>query len=370
MMSSLLKWFCCIHPCEGEIEVQESVAIMSNPDVVYINDKLSKIVPGRSFLFKGVTLRTCERFSINFVINHPTKDIALHFNPRLPQNYIVRNCKINGSWGTEEVTSPLKFSLFRGQPFAIQFLVTEHEFYISINGRHFASFRHRLPYDLINIVQVKGDVSDITMLESLADDYPDSLDFRPQIIQHLTSETEIGDSLEFGEFLDIPYYGKLEHQFLTGCEINIKGRVKLLPHSFYINLQQGIKIWPHPGIPFHFNPRFANIGGKHIIVRNSWYNGKWDREEVTQVTTDFFPGKEFLLTIRSNDASYTVYLNQKLIAEYPFRTTQYNVNTVYIQGDIHLYNVWMKNVDSVSVLMFNTNFSTHDEEYVMVDRAI
>lgn len=52
--------------------------------------------PGTSFVISGVILRTCERFSINILSVSNRQDIALHVNPRLPQNYIVRNSKISG----------------------------------------------------------------------------------------------------------------------------------------------------------------------------------------------------------------------------------------------------------------------------------
>ena len=53
-------------------------------------------VPGTSFIISGVVLKSCERFSINLHATSGKQDIALHFNPRLPQNYIVRNSKVSG----------------------------------------------------------------------------------------------------------------------------------------------------------------------------------------------------------------------------------------------------------------------------------
>lgn len=56
-------------------------------------------IAGTAFVITGVVLKSCERFSINLVTATNKHDIALHFNPRLPQNYIVRNSKISGeSW--------------------------------------------------------------------------------------------------------------------------------------------------------------------------------------------------------------------------------------------------------------------------------
>lgn len=53
-------------------------------------------VAGTAFVVSGVVLKSCERFSINILTATAKQDIALHFNPRLPQNYIVRNSKISG----------------------------------------------------------------------------------------------------------------------------------------------------------------------------------------------------------------------------------------------------------------------------------
>lgn len=96
-------------------------------------------------------------------MGHTHNDIALHVNPRLPQNYIVRNTKINGRWGKEDTTASLPFTLKRGEKFAIQILVTENEYLISVNGLHFTTYTHRIPYQRVTCVQVKGDIRDATL---------------------------------------------------------------------------------------------------------------------------------------------------------------------------------------------------------------
>ena len=44
-----------------------------------------------------------------------------------------------------------------------------------------------------------------------------------------------------------------------GSQIEFYGKVKLLPHSFYINLQDGTQLWPHPNVLLHLNPRFRKF---------------------------------------------------------------------------------------------------------------
>lgn len=56
------------------------------------------------------------------------------------------------------------------------------------------------------------------------------------------------------------------------------------------------------------------------------------------------PGKKFHLTINSCDTSYYVYLNEKFISEYQYRVNA-AVDTIYIQGDIHLYNVYIEDTN-------------------------
>lgn len=312
--------------------------------LIYSCTNLKDVVPGASYYITGNILNNCERFAINFSYDASGRDIALHVNPRLPQNYIVRNCKINGHWGTEEVTSALPFCLERGKRFTLQVLLTEGEFYISFNGTHFAAFKHRLPYNRIQCLQVKGDVSDVAVEYGNVLEYPDRLSGDDcgtihdiPVVNYLSTE-DIVENIQNakGNFIQMPFYGKVNSQFTMGTRLHIIGRVKVLPHSFFVNFQRGDKIWPHPIIAFHFNPRFALVGGKHSICRNSWFDGRWDREERSEIKTDFMPSRTFHLIFQITDSAYHVYLNGKLISEYQFRVRADIVDTVYIQGDIKL----------------------------------
>ncbi|XP_062551121.1 galectin-6-like [Armigeres subalbatus] len=314
----------------GSISLDKS----SSTEVVYTLENIAEVSPGLSFVISGTILLTCERFSINLMLKN--SDLALHFNPRLPQNYIVRNCRVKGVWGKEEVASPLSFNLHRGQKFKVQILVTDKEFLMCVNGRHFNTFKHRLPYRKICALEVKGDVKDVNVEQVHVESYPDIV--LEEIKQISTEHFTFPDILD-SHYKLMPYTGRLVEPFTNGKNMHIRGRVKLLPHSFYVNLQSNHSVWPHPSILFHLNPRFGNVGGKHVICRNSWLNGKWDREERSENLTDFMPGKTFHLKIACTDVSYQVYLNDKLIAEFIFRENPSLVETVYIQGDIKVFDV-------------------------------
>lgn len=143
----------------------------------------------------------------------------------------------------------------------------------------------------------------------------------------------------------MPYYGRLAAPLRVGQTIHIYGTVKLLPHSFYVNLQHGHHIWPHPTIAFHLNPRFAIVGANNVICRNAWYGGRWDREERSEIFADFMPSRTFHMTIRADADRFVVAVNGKCITEYAHRVDVGVTDTVHVQGDIWLDRVVLESND-------------------------
>ncbi|EDW80225.1 uncharacterized protein Dwil_GK21075, isoform A [Drosophila willistoni] len=382
----------------------------TDPLPKYCNNEIGRLEEGVSFTFTGKMPINCERFSINFVLDNETKDIALHINPRLPQNYIVRNTKLHEIWGPEEVSSALPFLLNRGERFSIQVLVTYACYMISVNGHHFAEYGHRIPYNEVKMVEVKGDVEEVEMLRTIVQSYPERLpESKARKIEiHLNEDgsDEIDASAEEeminipvewclinaptkqidpispksaqsllslqsskNDGLTLPYYGALPPESLAeGRCLKIEGRVRLLPHSFYINLQHGQNIWPHPTIAFHLNPRFSQASsgpmGKAVVCRNSWSAGSWGVEERSELDTNFRPGRTFSLVIVCTKDSFEVYVNKKFITEFKYKMASTLVDTIYIQGDIKLWNVTLEQnamIRGKNVRIYHN--PTYTEEY-------
>jgi Galactoside-binding lectin len=241
----------------------------------------------------------------------------------------------SGHWGEEETSSTFsaRYDLLRGHRFSIEILITDQEFMMGVNGKHFGSFAHRVPFRKINAIEVKGDVKEVAVDQLYRDIYP-------QVpIENVPSEEPFDDSL----FKAVPYIGKIFGGFGKSKVLHIHGKVKLLPHSITINLQEKQYFWPHPVIPLHINPRFSNQGGQHIICRNTWANGKWMKEERTDlVSKDLSPGKYFRMTIECSFEGYSIYLNENFFAEYSFRCDPNIVDTVNIFGDICLKKIWVE----------------------------
>lgn len=100
------------------------------------------------------------RFSIDLLCaskqQQQPPDIGFHFNPRLEQRYIVRNCRVNGRWGSEETTSSSEFDMERNMKYDLTFLIAENQFLVSINGKHFCAFTYRAPLSQFTAIEVRG----------------------------------------------------------------------------------------------------------------------------------------------------------------------------------------------------------------------
>ena len=209
---------------------------------------------------------------------------------------------------------------------------------MAVNGRHFGTYSHRIPYKKVIGIEVKGDVKDIEIEQKVLETYPQIL---PMEIPIQKDKSLVNDNNS--SIFKVPYYGKLSESLTNGKTLHIIGKVKLLPHSITINLQQTNYIFPHPIIALHFNPRFGNQGGRHVICRNSWTNGKWLKEERTDSSSDFMPGKIFHLKFECQHESYQIYLNDQFFAEYMFRADPSVVDTINVYGDILLKNIFVEN---------------------------
>nr|CAI5827705.1 unnamed protein product [Callosobruchus analis] len=295
------------------------------------------LTPGCCVRLKGFVQPTCSRFAVNLRCGKQSdSDIALHVNPRLSQRYVVRNSLIANRWGTEETTCISKLNLVRNKPFEMDILVTESMFFVSINGKHVCAFVYRVPLSKVKNIQVVGLVK-ISGVEytTLCSYTQPSSNFEPytvSVIEDLQVPTET---------LEVPLIAKLPVGFLQGWQLEIHGKVKILPSSFFINLQEGLQMWPHPTVHLHLNPRFNTTVGKYMFIRNAWTNGDWGQEERCP-GAHFSPGSAFVVAIRRSNDHYAVWVDGKLAGEFKYRADANKVNALYIQGDVTIKAVCIR----------------------------
>lgn len=120
------------------------------------------------------------RFSIDLLCANKQQqqapDIGFHFNPRLEQRYVVRNCRLNGRWGDEETTTTRDFEMERNKKYDVAILIAEGQFLVSVNGRHFCAFTFRVPLSQLAGIEVRGMVDVYSVSYKQMDSYPEEED--------------------------------------------------------------------------------------------------------------------------------------------------------------------------------------------------
>ncbi|XP_051849165.1 galectin-9-like isoform X3 [Antechinus flavipes] len=99
------------------------------------------LYPSRNIIVSGSILLTANMFTINLICGN---DIAFHLNPRFTEKAVVRNTKINYTWGSEERSLPGFMPFTQGQPFTILIRCEMHCFKVSVNGQHQFDYNHRM----------------------------------------------------------------------------------------------------------------------------------------------------------------------------------------------------------------------------------
>nr|CAD7459127.1 unnamed protein product [Timema tahoe] len=335
------SFFRCCCPCcvrkggrrkHHAYKVKFSDLLPEAKPIPFVSELPVTLSKGRTITIHGDIFPDAVRMSLNLVCgSQMDSDLALHLNPRFDQNYVVRNCRIASHWGQEEAAAHRKNPLHRGKTFALTVFVAEEQFLVSVDGRHFCGYTFRVPLQRVVMLAVHGDLSVSTVEHGTAEIYPENC---PMMELPLSRTTEDPPMESF--------IGRLAGPLKPGDYVEVLGRVKLLPHSFYVNLQHGCHIWPHPSISLHVNPRFKTGAGVGVAL-NSWFHHKkrWGREEIVR-STAFRPGREFTLRIVQLDDGFQLRVDDKDLTIFKYRSELKEediVDTVVVQGDVFIHDV-------------------------------
>jgi len=310
---------------------------VENPTVPFIAELSVPIDVGRVILVEGEILPHANRFSVNLACGStPMSDVAFHLNPRFDQNHVVRNSRLGGRWGREECTASQRNPFKRGEKFCLIVLAVEDGFMVAVNNYHFCMYAYRTLRIRIQTVQIHGDVTVKSFEYRMTDRYPEIRPDIPDPAVTISYTTPLSDSIK--DNVVLPVLGNLPMGLLIGQELEIVGRTKLLPHSFYVNLQNTMHMWPHPDIMLHINPRFPTSAEFNVIV-NSWSKGKWGNQH--KYPSLFRPGQPFSIKILCKRDEYLVRVDGIELCAYRYSSSVHTVNTLYIQGDALIKEITM-----------------------------
>lgn len=258
-------------------------------------------------------------------------DIAVHFNVRLPQCYVVRNTRRNGKWGPEETTAFRLFPFKIDQPFTIEIVVDEKETLWAVDGMQYCSYAHRNPNPFAaQWVQVTG-VRDATLNVNKTDIFP-TLAPPPVEVPFRASIDSLREDSEPTWHANV--IATLTKGIPEGYQLVIYGRLRPLLHSFAIDLMDYAREWPRANVLAHVNVRayFESQRERQLVVLNAWL-GDWGPER-RQRTARLIPGTYTKLRIIRQAADWAVYADDFLIGELEFRAAAAGVRAVRVRGDL------------------------------------
>ncbi|XP_031646899.1 galectin-9B isoform X2 [Oncorhynchus kisutch] len=269
-----------------------------NPSLPFTGSIQGGLQEGKTITITGRVHHGADRFHVNLQCgSRAGADIALHFNPRYDSHpgYVVTNTLQQSRWGTEERKQHSPFQ--RGSSFSLEITDQRDFFQLKVNGNHFMTFKHRIPFYSVDTISADGKVE-------------------------LTS-------IVFQNPAAVPYKNMINGGLYPGRTINIQGVVNPNANRFHINLLF------NSGIALHFNPRFDET----LVVRNSKLRDQWGKEERSG-GMPFHRGQAFTLSITCEAQCYKIVVNGNQTSTYKHRhTLLQQVNILEVDGDLSLTSV-------------------------------
>ncbi|CAI5445223.1 unnamed protein product [Caenorhabditis angaria] len=204
----------------------------------------------------------------------PETSVILHLKFNFKDKKVVLNSYENSTWG-KEVRESIPFHA--GEDYDLRIRVLDEALEISANGKKIVDFAHRIPFNTIENLAVKGDLS--------------------------ISGLHWG-----GRFYKLPWETGFPGGHLqNGQKINIYAIPRGDRFSFDL-------IARNQDILFHFNPRIK----EKVIVRNSHRNGFWDKEE-REGASNLQKDVGFDLSIINEEYSIQIFINGERFGTFQHR---------------------------------------------------
>ncbi|XP_058489556.1 galectin-4-like isoform X4 [Solea solea] len=315
-----------------------------SPAIPYLGPIYGGVREGTSIYLQGSVPQDITRFQVNLLCGQSEgSDIALHFNPRFDGwDKVVFNSCQGGSWGSEDKIRSMPFN--KGKSFEMVIMVTSQGYKITVDGKDFHTFEHRLPLYSVRALQITGDVS-IQTINVIGGGYPGS------------SGGDMGGGYPGGDMgggypggnmgegypgsqlpgmgaqpiynPPIPYAGMIPGGFFPKRTIIIRGMVphgaKKMSFNFMVSRSRDIA--------FHLNPRVKD----KIVVRNSKIGGAWGHEEREVNMNPFREGQYFDMSIRCGNGRFKVFVNGEHLFDFAHRFPSFNeIDRVEIEGDVQI----------------------------------
>ncbi|XP_019900129.1 galectin-6 isoform X1 [Esox lucius] len=361
-----------------------------NPSIPYVGPIYGGLRSGMSVYIQGVIPHHITRFFINLQCGEAEgSDIAFHFNPRFDGwDKVVFNSCQGGKWGSEEKTHNMPFS--KADAFEMVIIVNQEGYQVTVNGKDFHKFKHRLPVERVCALHIGGDVSIQTINvigggggmgggnmaggypaggypgDQMGGGYPGDMGGGmggcypggpggypggpggypggpggypggpggypggpggyPEGYPGGNLPTMVGQPIYNPT---IPFSGTIPGGLSSKRTIIIRGIVPIGANRFCVNFVVG----GSRDIAFHMNPRLR----EKEVVRNSMIGGVWGAEEKQVTLNPFQEGQYFDISIRCGNQRFKVFVNGQHVCDFAHRYPNHGqIDTLELTGDIQV----------------------------------
>ncbi|XP_052756077.1 galectin-8-like isoform X1 [Galleria mellonella] len=340
------RLFCRSHTSDSSVNEEETAPVtltqLAEARDVKFTQKLSEPLSiGSHIVCTGTLSEDLPWFAVNIGcgdVDSVQSDIAVHFNVRLPQCYVVRNTRYRNKWGPEETTAFRIFPFKLDRPFTIEVVVDEKETLWAVDGEHYCSFAHRNPSALAAVwVQVTG-VRDAALNINKTEIYP-TLAPPPAEVPFRVSLDAPVEGIEPNWRPNI--IAALTKGIPEGHQIVIRGKLRPMLHSFAIDLVDVAREWPRPNVLLHTNLRAHDHAqrDRQLVVLNAWL-GAWGPER-RQRTARLIPAQFTTFRIIRGANEWSVYADDVLIGELEYRASPAGAKAVRLRGDLYPQQIYI-----------------------------
>ncbi|NP_001079041.1 galectin 4 [Xenopus laevis] len=310
-----------------------------NPAVPFKTPIHGCLRAGMSVYIQGTIPNHINRFAVNFTCGqYDGADIACHFNPRFDgKDKVVFNSFIGGSWGSEEKKKD-SFPFHKGKSFELTFMINSSSFEITVNGSSFYKFKHRIPLERVDSLQINGDVTvqSLTIAGGgggggmaaapMAPMFPNQGGVMPLPVFPAGNLPVMGGPVYNPP---VPYNGTIQGGLLPRKTVVIRGFIPEGAERFHINFKAGSS----NDIALHFNPRLT----ENAVVRNSQLGGHWGQEERQLSYNPFRAGQYFDISLRCGMDRFTVFVNGQHFCDFAHRYSMFQmIDRIEVEGNVVL----------------------------------
>ncbi|XP_051891202.1 galectin-4-like isoform X8 [Pristis pectinata] len=329
-----------------------------NPPIPYVGPIPGSLQDGNMIQIKGRVVPHSNRFHVNLQCGTEPGhcDVAFHFNPRFEcPGYVVCNSFENRRWSSEERKHELPIQ--KGETFQLLILVQNDSYKVAVNDKHFLEFKHRLPLSRVNTICIDGQVEIVSLSfiknqiqpavpagigNNIIPSNPAFPDFAYPI-GNACPAFPFGPTNPFQAApmfgpatpanLQVPFKAPIAGGLFPSKSIFIQGTIQPNPDNFVINLKPSNS----SDIAFHISSRFRS---EQAVVRNSFIQNSWNKEERNLAKNPFVPGQQFEITILCEAQSFKVSVNGCHAFDFNYRYQPIQqINELQIQGDVTLSKV-------------------------------